>query len=169
MKKLLVSQEMWQQPSWKRSWDKSHKIIYRVDIRKVTSEVICPRATENLLSIMTILSTGIKFHSNDANDTHLTKATGIKLTFHCHIIACNDRDTRVEITPLKHYIGANINEVAPLANEKEAVTKTMKHECIKNVNDLHKELGHPIEATTRSIGANIGIKVVGNFIINNLF
>ncbi len=35
--------------------------------------------------------------------------------------------------------------------------------CMKNVNDLHRELGHPSEATTRAMGASMGIKVVGKF------
>ncbi len=33
---------------------------------------------------------------------------------------------------------------------------------IKNVNNLHKELGHPIKATTRATGMSRRIKVVGN-------
>ncbi len=38
-----------------------------------------------------------------------------------------------------------------------------KHVCIKNVNDLHRELGHLSEVTTRAMGASMVIKVVGKF------
>ncbi len=37
-----------------------------------------------------------------------------------------------------------------------------KHLCVKNVNDLHQEPGHPSEASTRAMGPSMQIKLVGS-------
>ncbi len=64
--------------------------------------------------------------------------------------------------PIKQEIGASISE--KIHNSKTTVLpSTDKHVCIKNVNDLHRELGHPSETSTRATGASMGIKVVGKF------
>ncbi len=62
----------------------------------------CPRATENLFSITTALSTGSKFHSNEANDIQLMQAKWAKVTLDCLAI--------VEIVPMMHDVGSNISE-----------------------------------------------------------
>ncbi len=75
------------------------------------------------------------------------------LTFYQQIKTHNGSVAGVEIIPIKHDVGANT----------KVTKKKMQISRSKNVNDLHRELGHPSEATTRATGASMGIKVVGKF------
>ncbi len=100
--------------------------------------------------------------SDDANNIEMTSKDGTKVTFDCRIKTHNGWVAGVEIVPIKQEIGASISE--KMHNSKTTVSpSTDKHVCIKNVNDLHRELGHPSQASTRATGASMGIKVVGKF------
>ncbi len=81
---------------------------------------------------------------------------GTKVMFdHC-IKTHNGWVVQVEI------VSASMSE--KVHNSSMQVSPCMdKHKCIKNVNDLCRGLGHPSEATTRDMGASMGIKVVGKF------
>ncbi len=121
----------------------------------------CPRATEKLFSITAFLSTGSKTQSDDTNNIQMT-SNGSKVTFDCHIKTCNGWVAAVEIVTIKQEVGASMSE--KVCKDKTNVSPSIdKYLCIKNVNDLHRELGHPSEKNTRATGASMGIKVVGKF------
>ncbi len=82
------------------------------------------------------------------------------LTFYQQIKTHNIWVARVEIIPIKHDVGANIKETK---KKTQVSTSTKTYVCIKKMSNLHRELGHPSEATTRCTGASMGIKVVGKF------
>ncbi len=68
----------------------------------------------------------------------------------------------VEIIPMKREVGKSIVEEVHNSGT-EVLPSKEKYVCIKNVNNLHRQLGHPSEASTRALGASMGIKVVGKF------
>ena len=120
----------------------------------------CPRAMENLFCITAALSTSSKLQSNDANNIQLAQSNGTMLTFDRQIKTHNGWVAGVEIIPIKHDVGANTKET----KKKTQISISMKtYVCMKNMNDQLRELGHPSEATTRAMGASMGIKVVGKF------
>ncbi len=82
------------------------------------------------------------------------------MTFVQQIKTHNGWVTGVEIISIKHDVGANTK-----VTKKKTQTSIimMTYVCINNVNDLHRELGHPSEVTTRTTQASMGIKVVGKF------
>ncbi len=73
----------------------------------------CPRATENLFSITSHLSTGSKLQSDNANNIQLMCADGTKVKFNYCI-------KTIEVVPNKQDIGANMSE------QVHAVGKTEK-------------------------------------------
>ncbi len=100
--------------------------------------------------------------SDEENNIQMMSTDGTKVTFDCHIKTNNGWVVGVEIVSMKQDVGASMSE--KVHNSLTQVSPSMdKHICIKNMNDLHRELGHKSEATTRATGASMGLKVVGKF------
>ncbi len=64
------------------------------------------------------------------------------LTFDIQMKTHNGWVAGVEIIPIKHGIGANTKETK---KKTQISISTKTYVCIKNKNDLHRELGHPSE------------------------
>ena len=90
------------------------------------------KAGENLFSITKELSYGAKLGSNDENNIILTYPDGSIVTFDRRIKTKDGWVGGVDIVPIS-------SEIAQLGSQR-----------IVNINDYHKELGHPSESTTRA-------------------
>lgn len=115
----------------------------------------CPEATENLFSITSELSNGCKLKSNEVSNIVLTKGK-TRIEFDRRMKTKNGWLGGVEIIP----VGRDTAKYATPQETPEEKSTPIK---IKDVNELHRELGHPNEGITRATGKSMGYQVVGTY------
>ena len=107
-------------------------------------------AQENLLSITAEMTAGAKLSSTDNNDIQLVYPDGDTVTFDRRIKTKDDWVSGVDVKPIT-------GEPA----KKEQAFVAAQVTC--DINEYHRQLGHPNERITRTTAKAFGIKLTGKF------
>ena len=114
-----------------------------------------PSSIAPIFSITVELSKGSKLKSDESNNIILIQKDKSKIAFNRRIKTRSGWLGGVEIIPVGR-------DAAKYANN-QAKESTNTYIKMKNVNDLHRELGHPNKVITRATEASMGFKVMGKF------
>ena len=107
-------------------------------------------AKETLLSLAAEMTAGAKLSSATNNDTQLVSLDGDTVTFDRHIKTRDGWVSGVDIVPIP----------GKQAKEEKAFVVA---KITSDVNEYHRQLGHPNEQVTRTTAKAFGIKLTGKF------
>ena len=107
-------------------------------------------AQENLLSITAEMTAGAKLSSTDNNEIQLVYPDGDTVTFDRRIKTKDGWVSGVDIKPI----------IDKPAKQEQALVAS---QVTRDINEYHRQLGHPNERITRTTAKAFGIKLTGKF------